>query len=98
MAVVGPQLAPQPAQVQNRVDPCRPTGSPIIARISRPNHHRQGITTSRAEPRTSSTPSAKKRHSSTIPKAWILRSLVVSLPGEGDRAWNADWPPFLPLT
>ncbi len=35
---------------------------------------------------------ANKRHSSTIPTAWILRSLVVSLLGEGERAWNADLP------
>ena len=33
---------------------------------------------------------AMSGHPSTIPKAWILRSLVVSLLGEGDRAWNAD--------
>ncbi len=41
---------------------------------------------------------ANKRHSSTISTAWILRSLVVSLLGEGDRAWNAGLPPFLLLT
>jgi len=39
---------------------------------------------------------ANKRHSSTIPTAWILRSLVVSLPVEGDVTWNAGLPQFLP--
>ncbi len=38
---------------------------------------------------------ARSGHSTVIPAAWILRSLVVSLLGEGERAWNADLPPFL---
>ncbi len=41
---------------------------------------------------------ATSGHSTVIPTAWILRSLVVSLLGEGERAWNAGLPPFLPLT
>ncbi len=39
---------------------------------------------------------AKRRHSTVIPTAWILRSLVVSLLGEGESAWNAGLLPFLP--
>ena len=39
---------------------------------------------------------ARKRHSTAIPTAWILRPFVVSLLGEGERPWNAGLPPFLP--
>ena len=33
-------------------------------------------------------------HAGTIPKAWIFRSLVVSLLGQGDRSWNAGLQQF----
>jgi len=40
---------------------------------------------------------ARSRHADAIPMAWILWSLVVSLLGEGERAWNAGLPPFFLL-
>jgi hypothetical protein len=41
---------------------------------------------------------ARRRHSQACSTTWILPFGIVSLPVEGDVTWNADLPPFLPLT
>jgi len=38
---------------------------------------------------------SQKRTFAGCPTAWILRSLVASLLGEGERAWSADFQQFL---